>query len=116
MELSNKRMGLQVLIIVVLSFIFAIAAKYVYQLIALLVGFHRWIGHMVGMVFSSGGLGLIIENTLAFLVVPFLIAAIVAIIYKIVKKKFLPVFMLVVWVLWLVLATAIIVHVGTAAS
>jgi len=71
---------------------------------------HDWISSLFSYVFSGSSVGHIIQECLSFIVLPFLIASIVAIIYAVIKKSFLPCFMLIVWFVWLVMVTGLLMR------
>lgn len=107
-DASNKRMPMQILIIVVISMILAATTHYAKIVISWLLGFHDWIGSLLGTIFSSTVIGNFIQLSLSFIILPFLVSLVAAAVYSAIKKKFMPAFMLIVWLIWLVMATAII--------
>ncbi len=107
---SNQRMFIQVLVLVVLAIIIAFIQHYVAQGIHALLVVHDWINRLFGYVFSGGKIGNIIQECLSFIVLPFVIAGIIAIIYGVIKKSFLPCFMLIVWFVWLVMVTGLLMR------
>lgn len=70
---------------------------------------HEWISNLLTDVFSGGQAGNIARGLIALLSVPLLAGLIPALIYWIVRKHWLPCFMEIVWVVWLVQAGALVI-------
>lgn len=107
---NNQRMFIQILVLVVLAIIIAFTQRYVAQGVHALLAMHDWIDHLFGYVLSGSGIGNVIRKCLSFIVLPFVIAGVIAIIYGVVKKSFLPCFMLIVWFVWLVMVTGLLMR------
>jgi hypothetical protein len=91
-------------------------AKHIQPIIFLLVSSRDWISQLLLQVFSGGEWGSAVRNLISLLVMPLFIAAIPALVYWLSKRRFFPYFMHVVWVVWLVEVTTIIVrYVATGA-
>lgn len=110
MNISNNKVFTQVIVLIVLAIIIAAARSYVAQGVHGLLAVHDWLTSWFSYVFSDGALGSFIKLCLSFIVLPFFIVGILAIIYAIVKKSFMPQFMLIVWAVWLVMATALVMR------
>lgn len=74
---------------------------------------HEWIANLLTNVFSTGEAGNIARGLIALLSVPLLAGLIPALIYWIVRKHWLPCFMEIMWVVWLVQAGALIIATKT---
>lgn len=96
-----------VLVLLSLGVIFGI--KHIQPIILLLVSSRDWISQLLLQVFSGGDIGSAIRNLISLLVVPLFIALIPALVYWLSKRRFFPYFLHVVWTVWLVQCTAIIV-------
>ena len=96
-----------VLIVLSLGVIFGI--KHIQPIILLLVSSRDWISQLLLQVFSGGELGSAIRNLISLLVVPLCFGAVPTLIFWLSKNRMFPYFMHVVWVVWLVQTTAIIV-------
>ncbi len=107
---NNQRMFIQVIVLVVLAIIITFTRSYVAQGIHALLAMHDWLNRLFGSVFSGGRIGNIIQDCLSFIILPFVIAGVIAVIYGIIKKSFLPCFMLIVWFVWLVMVTGILMR------
>lgn len=107
---NNQRMFIQVLVLVVLAIIIALTQPYVAQGVRGLLAMHDWINSLFGYVFSGGKVGNVIQECLSFIVLPFIIAGVIALIYGVIKKSFLPCFMLIVWFVWLVMVTGLLMR------
>lgn len=108
--MSNNKMLIQVIILVVLAIIIALCQHYATMCVHGLLMAHDWISSLFSYVFSGSSVGHIIQECLSFMVLPFVIACIIAIIYAVIKKSFLPCFMLIVWFVWLVMVTGLLMR------
>lgn len=99
----------QILAIILLSILIILTTVYAQQLLQLLLAGHDWIAQTLTDVFSGGMAGNLVRNLLALLAVPLLCGLIPAIIYWFAKRSWFPYFMHVVWVVWLVQTSALIV-------
>ena len=69
---------------------------------------HTWISETLKEVFTGGQAGNISRELIALLAVPFLVGLVPALLYWFAKRKWLPCFMQIVWVIWLIQTSAII--------
>jgi hypothetical protein len=69
---------------------------------------HDWIDKMLGDVFSGGQAGNLLRGLIALLSIPLIVGLIPSIIYWMVRRSWLPYFMEIVWVVWLLQAGALI--------
>ena len=96
--------------IALLLFSFAVifGTHHVHPLIVALVSAHDWIAQVLLQIFSGGEAGNIIRQLIAMLAVPLLVAFIPTVIFWLAKRRLFPYFMHVVWVVWLLQTTAMI--------
>lgn len=73
-----------------------------------LVSSRDWISQLLLQVFSGGQLGFIIRKLLSLLAIPLLVGAIPAFIYWLSKRRRFPYLMQVIWAVWLIQTTAIV--------
>jgi hypothetical protein len=99
----------QVIAIVILSILVIIGMSYVQQGLQILLSGHDWLSDVLKDVFSGGQAGNIIRELIALLAIPLVVALIPAIIYWIAKRSWFPYFMELVWVIWLVQTSALVV-------
>lgn len=97
----------QIIAVIVLSIIVSLLQPFVGDALRGYLAFHDWVNSLLAYIVATGKIGLMIQDVLSFLVVPFVIAIIIALIYKLIKKSNTPYFMVIVWVCWLVLVAGI---------
>ncbi len=95
--------------VVVLSILVIVGMPYVQQGLQFLLLGHEWLSDLLKDVFSGGQAGNIIRQLIALLVIPVIIALIPAVIYWLVRRSWFPWFMEVVWVVWLIQTSALVV-------
>lgn len=110
MEASNKGIYKQIALVIVLAIIVAAIQPYALEGVNGLLAVHDWLTSQLALVFSGGRIGSFVQVCLSFIVLPFAIAGIIAAIYMLIKRKFPDWFMLVVWVVWLIMATALVMR------
>jgi hypothetical protein len=99
----------QIIIIVVLSLLVVVSMPYAQQGLEYLVAGHDWVNQMLMQVFSGGQVGNMLRELIALLAIPLLISLIPVIIYWLIKRKWFPYFMEVLWVVWFLQTAAVIV-------
>lgn len=77
---------------------------------------HEWISSLLTDIFTGGQAGSIARGLIALLSIPLLAGLIPALIYWVVRKRWLPCFMEIMWVIWLIQAGALIVASKTVVS
>jgi hypothetical protein len=97
----------QIIAIIVLSIIIVLFMPYVQEAVQLLISAHDWISELLTDVFSGGQAGNLTRGLIALLSLPILIGAIPAILYWMIRRHWLPYFMEIVWVVWLIQAGAL---------
>lgn len=73
-----------------------------------LLSAHEWISNVLTAVFSGGQAGSIARGLIALLSLPLIAGLIPAFIFWLIRKHWLPCFMEIVWVVWLVQAGALV--------
>ena len=66
---------------------------------------HRFLLDKLALVIAGGEIARVIRTTLALVIIPLLLALIPAFFYWLVKRRMMPNYMAVVWVIWCVLIT-----------
>lgn len=99
----------QVIALLLLSVAIVMAMPYAQQGVVWLVAAHDWISNLLTDVFSGGHAGNIARSLIALLSVPVLAGLIPAFIYGMLRRHWLPCFMEIVWVVWLVQAGALLI-------
>ena len=93
----------QSLIYLLLSILVVIFAKYAHLLIVYIDLFFTHINLKLTPIFSPTGWGLVIRKIIVLMVLPILIAAVPALIYRGIKGREMPHFIAIVWVLWTII-------------
>jgi hypothetical protein len=98
-----KQIGLFIL----LSVLAAIFLHELYYVLSFITLAHSAFYKVMGWVFSNDRLGRILRQSVVFILVPLIVAFIPSVIYKLVKKTWLPSrhFMLIMWISWVILIT-----------
>jgi len=78
-------------------------AKYAHLLIVYIDMFFTYVNVQLAPVFSSTGWGLIIRKILVLVLMPIVITAIPALIYRAIKGREMPHFIAITWVVWTVI-------------
>ncbi|MDA8561952.1 hypothetical protein N9L02_02425 [Gammaproteobacteria bacterium] len=98
-----------IIAILVLSIAVIMAMPYTYQGLDLLLSFHEQVSDALTEVFTGGNIGNIIRQLIALLTAPFLIGLIPSIVYWILKRSWFPYFMQLVWIVWLIQTSFVII-------
>ena len=94
----------QGLLYLLLSMLVIMFAKYAKLFVLYADIFYTYINTLLEPLFGSGFVGEIFRNTFTLVLVPLTIAAIPALIYWLIKRKHMPYFVELTWLLWLVIA------------
>lgn len=100
---------------ILLSVLIVIGMPYAQIGLQALMSSHDWIADTLRSIFSGGEAGEITRQLIALLILPLLAGLIPALIYWFAKRKWLPCFMCIVWVTWLIQTSALVVLYKTAA-
>ena len=93
----------QTLIYLLLSIIVVIFSQYIHLMIVYIDMFYTYINLKMAPVFSNSETGIMIRKVISLVLLPVVIAAIPALIYRAIKGKQMTYFLEVTWFLWLVL-------------
>jgi hypothetical protein len=96
------------IVLILLSLAVIFGTKHLHPIILVLVSAHDWISQLLLQVFSGGELGSAVRNLISLILVPLFIGAIPATVYWFSKHRQFPYFMHIVWVMWLLQTTAIV--------
>lgn len=88
------------LALIILSLLFIIGMRYAHQGGEWLVHVHDWITTQLRDLFTVGRTGNISRELIAVLAIPLLAGLIPAIIFFIMQRRWSPVFMAIVWIVW----------------
>ena len=102
-----------VLILLSLGVVFGV--KHIQPIIMWMVTCRDWVSLHLLQVFSGGAIGSALRNLISLLFLPLLFGVVPAIVFWMSKNRFFPYFFHVVWAVWLVQTTAIIVLLHHAA-
>lgn len=95
--------------VIVLSVVVILTMPYVQTGLEYLVSAQTWLSDLLKNVFSAGQVGNIIRQLIALLVIPFVVALIPTFIFWLAKRAWFPYFMEVVWVVWFIQTSALVV-------
>lgn len=93
----------QSLIYLILSILVVILADYANLIIVYIDMFFTFVSLKLTPIFSQTGWGLIIRKVLVLMLMPIVITAIPALIYKVIKGKEMPHFIAITWVIWTII-------------
>lgn len=94
----------QSLIYLLLSILVVIFSRYTHLLIVYIDMFFAYINYQLTPIFSQTGWGLVMRKVVILILIPILLAGIPALLYKIIKGRNMPHFIISVWVIWTVIA------------
>jgi hypothetical protein len=104
------------LAIILLALVVILATPYCHMALDALVSAHNWIEDALKDVFSGGKVGNVLKQLIAALTLPLLIALVPAGFYWLAKRSWFPYFMLIVWVVWLIQTSALVMLYKAAAA
>ena len=101
----------QSIIYLVLSICIVIFAKYAHLLIVYIDLIYTFINIKLAPIFSNSAVGMLIREVISLTVLPILIVAVPALIYRGIKGQHMPHFIGITWVLWLIIVLSkILIH------
>ena len=92
-----------ILIFLILSLLVVIFAPYVHLVIHYITATLQLINTQISPFFSLTTGGVVLRKTVILILIPIVIAAIPALIYRLIKKKNMPHFIALVWIIWTIL-------------
>lgn len=104
-----------IIAIIALSVFIILFTAYTQTGLNALMSAYQWISELLTQVFSGGKAGNLIRQQIAILCLPFLVALVPTLIYWFTRRKWFPYFMQIVWVIWLVEITMIVIQFKAAA-
>lgn len=93
----------QGLIYLALSIVIVVFAEYAHVLIVYLDMLYTYVNLKLSPVFSSSELGILIRRVFSLVLIPVIIAAIPAVLYRLIKGSNMPYFIQITWLLWLII-------------
>ncbi|MFT4059230.1 MAG: hypothetical protein QM652_06760 [Legionella sp.] len=93
----------QSLVYLVFSILVVIFAKYAHLLVVYIDMFFTYVNIKLTPIFSHTGWGLVIRKILVLTILPVIITAVPALIYKAIKGKDMPHFIAITWTLWTII-------------
>ena len=101
----------QSLIYLLLSILVILFSKYAHLLIVYIDVAYTFINLKLAPVFSSSDLGVLFRKIVSLVVLPIAIAAIPALVYRLVKDKNMTIFIEFTWLLWLIIVLSkVLIH------
>jgi type IV secretory pathway TrbL component len=100
----------QVIYLVIASLVVVLLAVYLDQALQQLSNLYTMVAGWFSEVFASGRLGSILTELLSLFLIPLVITGVIAGAYWAFRRKSFPYFNAVVWTIWLVLATLLVVN------
>jgi hypothetical protein len=100
----------EILALVLMSLFIILTSSYWGQALQWVLDFHDFLNNGLSYIFSDSKIGVVIAKLVSYLVGPFLISGVAAAGYAAVKRRFLPYFMPVTWVAWLIQTTALVLY------
>jgi len=94
----------QSLLYLLLSLLVIMFAKYAKLFIVYADLFYTYVNTFLEPLFGSGFVGEVFRNLVTLVLVPLSIAAVPALIYWLIKRKHMPYFVELTWLLWLIIA------------
>jgi len=93
----------QSLIYLLVSILIVVFARYAHLLIVYIDMFFTYINYQLTPIFSPTGWGIIIRKVLVLMLLPLIITAIPALIYRVIKGHDMPHFIATVWIIWTII-------------
>lgn len=100
----NKLIALIIISILVVFF-----PHYAETVMGWIIQSHRMIVEFLTSIFSDGQIGRIIQGFLGTIIMPIIIGIVIALLYWLIRRRFFPYFVFVVWTIWLLQLGALIV-------
>ncbi|KTD22940.1 hypothetical protein [Legionella londiniensis] len=93
----------QSIIYLVASILVVLFAKYIYLIILYIDMTYVYINVKLAPIFSRSALGILIRKIVTLTVIPIALSAIPALIYWVIKRRFMPYFIQLVWLFWVII-------------
>jgi hypothetical protein len=98
-----------IIVLLIISLIVIVGAHHLRPLIMALLAAHDWISQALLQVFSGGKIASIIRQLIALISIPLFIGLIPTLVYWLAKRRLSPYFMHIVWAVWLIQTSALII-------
>lgn len=99
----------QSFIYLLISILVVVFAKYLHVIFAYINQFYDYIDAIISPIFNQGGLGHVICKVILLTLIPVLLAAVPALIWRLIKGSDMPHFIALTWCLWLVIVLSNII-------
>lgn len=93
--------------LIVLSILVILFKAQFADLLHLVASWHGWVSDKFASLFSGSSSGLLVAHILSLVIIPIIIALIPAFIFWLIYRSEMPHWLVVVWVVWVMLATII---------
>ena len=93
----------QFVIYLSLSILIVVFSKYAHMIVVYIDFFFTYINVKLAPIFSPTGWGLSVRKIITLTLLPIVIAAIPAILYKMIRGKELPYFIAIAWIIWIII-------------
>lgn len=101
----------QSIIYLLLSILAVLFAKYIHVFIVYIDMLYIYVHIKLSPLFNQGGVGGMISKVIILVLVPVLLAAIPALVYRLIKGRDMPYFIELTWCLWLIIVLSnILIH------
>jgi hypothetical protein len=101
----------QSLIYLLLSILVVVFAKYLHHLMTFINYLYHYVDNLISPIFSKGGIGQTVCNVILLVSIPALLAAIPALLYRLIKGSTMPHFIATTWCLWLIIVLSnLLIH------
>lgn len=97
--------GVSILILIILSLLAVFLIPEIRIILHWIIDAHHFLLAKLAIIITGDHIGKILRTTLALVLVPFILALVPAFIYWLFKRRTMPNYMAVVWVVWSVLVT-----------
>lgn len=94
-----------ILILIIVSLIAVFTMPLVHVGLHWIADAHQFLLDKLALVFQGGGIGKIVRLSLAIIIIPLFMALIPAFVYWIFRRRWIPHYMAIVWVIWFMLVT-----------
>ncbi|MGQ3890388.1 hypothetical protein [Legionella sp. CNM-4043-24] len=99
----------QGLVYLLVSILVVVFAQYLHIVFAWVDQFYHYIDSLLSPIFNKGGIGNIICRVILLTIIPVLLAAVPALLWRLIKGSDMPHFIALTWGLWLVIVLSNIV-------
>ena len=99
----------QIIALIVFSIAIVLSMSYIHHGVQWLISAHNWVTHLLSDVFSGGQAGSLLKGLIALLSIPVVVGLIPASVYWLARHRWIPYFMEIVWVVWLIQTGALVI-------